>query len=278
MTRVYALLALLGSLLWGTADFLGGTASRRLHALAVVGASQFVGLVAVLAYAGATGRLDDDRAYVPWAVAAGLAGLLGLVTFYIALAAGTMGVVAPIAALGVVVPVLVGLSRGETPSLLQLAGMALALAGVVLASGPELEGGAGARPLVLASVASVCFGITLLFIAEGSETSPPMTLVGMRATTVPIVLLVALIVRSRGGITRGDTPVLVAAGVTDAGANLAFGVASTGGYLSVVAVLGSLYPVVTAGLAALVHGERLRRVQQVGVGAALFGVALLAAG
>ena len=96
-----ALLALLSSLLWGGADFLGGTVSRRLPALLVVGASQFAGLLAITLVAVASGELDAPTGYLPWAVAAGIAGLIGLVAFYSALAMGTMGVVSPIAALGV---------------------------------------------------------------------------------------------------------------------------------------------------------------------------------
>ena len=273
-----AVLALLSSLLWGAADFLGGTASRRLHPLTVVGGSQVVGLLGMLAYAGVTRELAAPRSYVGWAVAAGLAGLVGLTAFYAALAAGTMGVVAPIAALGVVVPIGIGLLGGDAPAAVQVAGMALALAGIVLASGPELSGGAGTRPLLLAALAGACFGLVLVFVAEGSEASAPMTLVVMRATSVALLAGLAAALRSLGGIGRDDLPVLTSVGLADAGANLAFGVASTGDYLSIVAVLGSLYPAVTVLLARVVHGERLRPVQQSGVAATLGGVVLIAAG
>ena len=272
-----ALLALLSSVLWGAADFLGGTASRRLHPLAVVGVSQLTGLIGVTAYAAAVGELGAPLAYVPWAIAAGVAGLVGLAAFYEALAVGTMGIVAPIAALGVVVPVAAGLLGGESPGPWQLAGIVAAVVGVVLASGPELTAGAR-RPLVLAAAAAVCFGFVLLFLKQGSETSAPMTLIGMRLTTVPLVALVALAVRSRGGVRAVDIPLLVAVGFGDAGANLAFGLATRGDDLAIIAVLGSLYPVVTTLLARYVHHERLRRVQQVGVATALSGVVLIAGG
>ncbi len=273
-----ALLALLSSVLWGTGDFLGGTVSRRLRPLAVVGGSQLAGLLAVAVYAAAIGAYDADRGYLPWAIAAGTAGLVGLVAFYGALATGTMGVVAPIAALGAVVPVAAGLLGGDAPSVLQAVGIVVALAGVVLASGPELSGAAGSRPVLLALVAALSFGLVLLCVARGSRSDPTMTLVAMRATTVPIVAVIALVARNIGGIRSADAPGLVVIGLFDAGANLAFAVASTGGYLSVVAVLGSLYPVVTAVLARIVHAERLRPVQQAGVGAAIAGIVLIAAG
>ncbi len=278
--RMAALLALLSSLLWGGADFLGGTISRRLPALLVVGASQLAGLLTVAVVAAAAGELDAPGDYVPWAVAAGLAGLGGLVAFYRALAMGTMGVVSPIAALGVVVPVAVGLGRGERPGALQLLGIVVAILGVVMASGPELSGRAGAKPLLLAAAAAVGFGLALLFIAEGARTSTLMTLVTMRVTSVLVValLLVSLARRTPLRLSTRDLPLIAVVGIGDAAANLTFGWASTRGLVSVVAVLGSLYPVVTVLLARVVHHERLAALQNVGVVAALAGVGLIATG
>ena len=278
------LLALLSSVLWGSSDFLGGTVSRRRMAVLVVGVSQAAGLLTVLLMALAIGAYDDPIGYLPWAIASGLAGMVGLVCFYAALAAGTMGVVSPIAALGVVVPVVVGLARGERPSALQLVGIAIAIVGVVLASGPELQGRAGARPLVLAVVAAVGFGLALLFIAEGSQSSTVMTMVTMRATSVS-VLAVALVVALARGMPRSavalgwrDLGLVAVVGVGDLLANQAYGEASRRDDVSVVAVLGSLYPVMTVLLARFLHGERLGRAQTAGVSAALAGVVLIAAG
>lgn len=279
-----AALALLSSLLWGSADFLGGTVSRRHRAALVVGVSQAVGLVAVVVVAAAAGSFGDDTGYVPWAVLSGLAGVVGLVSFYAALAAGTMGVVSPIAALGVVVPVLVGVARGERPGTLQVVGIVVAIAGVVLASGPELSGRAGARPLVLAGVAAVGFGLALLSIAEGSKSSTLMTLVTMRATSVTLLTTALLVALARGfprrelRLGRVDLLLVALVGLGDVSANLTFGLASTRGLVSVVAVLGSLYPVVTVLLARVLHGERLGAAQSVGVTGALVGVVLIAVG
>ena len=277
-----AALALLSSLLWGSADFLGGTLSRRHRATLVVAVSQAAGLLSVLAVAVLAGAIDDDRGYLPWAVLSGLAGVTGLVCFYAALAAGTMGVVSPIAALGVVVPVFAGLAQGERPVALQAVGIVVAIAGVVLASGPELSGKAGARPVVLAAVAALGFGVALLAIAEGSQHSTLMTLVAMRTTSVTLlgVVLVVAVRRGRAEFTvRGrDLGLVALVGVADLAANLTFGLASRRDDVSIVAVLGSLYPVVTVLLARLLQAERLGRAQTVGVAAALGGVVLIAAG
>lgn len=276
-------LALLSSLLWGSADFLGGTISRRRMAVLVVVTSQAAGLVGIALVALFAGAFDDPTDYLWWAVGAGLAGMLGLVCFYAALAMGTMGVVSPIAALGVVVPVLVGLARGERPATIQLVGITIAVLGVVLASGPELSGRAGARPLLLAALSALGFGLALLFIAEGARTSTLMTLVTMRVTSVT-VLAVALasaarrLARGRLSLDRRDVALVTVTGMADVAANLTFGLASTRGLVSVVAVLGSLYPVVTVLLARVIHAERLGAAQTVGVAGALGGVALIATG
>lgn len=273
-------LALASSLFWGAGDFLGGTLSRRLPAGAVVGVSQALALVAFAVAAWAVGEAASGMPAAGWAfsAAAGIAGLTGLVAFYSALATGTMGVVAPIAALGVVVPLAAGLLAGERPTPVQLAGVALGIVGGVLASGPELAGGTGRRPVALAMLAGFAFGLTLLFLARGSEDSPLLTLVGMRATSVTVLVVLAVAVRSLGGVRRGDLPMLGVIGLLDGGANLTYAIATTAGLLSLVSVLASLYPAVTVVLARVVHHERMTRVQDAGVLAAVVGVVLVAAG
>lgn len=276
-----AALALCASLLWGTADFLGGTAARRLPATGVVLISQAAALVGLLVVAPINGAFSAPAGYIGWAISAALVGVGALVSFYAALAEGTMGVVAPIAALGVVVPVIVGLAQGDRPSAWQGAGVALAIVGVVLASGPEVRGGVGrggGRPLLLAGVAAVGFGTVIVCVAHGARVSTTMTLLVMRATSVAVLAPLAALgtVAVRAG--RRDVPILLAIGAGDVTANAALAVASTRGLLSVVAVLSSLYPAVTVLLARAVHDERLTRVQAVGVSGALVGVVLIASG
>ncbi len=271
-------LALVSSLMWGSADFLGGLRSRTLPAFAVVAGSQALGLVAIAVVAVVSGAGHGSASWVGWAVASGVVGTSALVSFYAALGSGTMGVVSPIAALGTVVPVLIGVLAGERPTRVTLAGLVLALVGAVAASGPELRGGAGTRPVVLAALAGVGFGLALVCIERGSRSDAVMTLTGMRATSVAVFLVVAVALRSVGGLTVRDVPSLALVGVGDVGANLTFALASQRGFLSITAVLGSLYPVVTVILARLLLHERLTRVQLLGVGAALAGVALIALG
>ena len=271
------LLALLSSAMWGTADFAGGLLSRRRPAYAVVGASQAIGLVAATVVALAVGGFGEPRDWLVWAVLAGASGALGLVCFYAALASGTMGVVSPIAALGAIVPVAVGMLSGESPTRLAILGIALALAGAVAASGPELRGDTGARPVLLAAVAGAAFGAALTFLALGAESSPVMTLWGMRATSVAGFALAAAYARNVGGLVVNDLPALAFIGLNDVGANLLFALATQqpGGLVSITSVLASLYPVATVLLAWAILHERLLRIQQVGVATALAGVALV---
>ena len=272
------LLALFSSVLWGGSDFLGGLLSRRRAAYAVVGASQAAGLLAATIAAVVTDGFSAPLGWVVPAMVAAVCGSLGLVFFYAALAGGTMGVVSPIAALGAVVPITGGLLAGEQPSAIASAGIALALIGAVAASGPELQGRAGARSVLLAAVAGVGFGFAMLFIARGAETDAVMTMWGMRLTSVTGFGVVALLARNLGGLRPVDVGPLVVLGVGDVSANLLFGFATQLGYVSVTSVLASLYPVVTVLLATAVLRERMLRIQYVGVTAALAGVALVSVG
>lgn len=273
------ILALLSSLAWGSADFLGGQVSRRYPALFVVGVSQAFGLVFMLVVATATNAWSAPLTYLPWSLLASVSGFIGLACFYRAMATGAVGVVSPITSLGGIAPVALGLASGDSPTAVQYLGLLVALAGVVLASGPELSGEGGATPVLLAVVATFGFGITLCAIAIGSRTSAVMMMTGMRAFTVSILVLIGLLAMARGWRQNVEmnrfTGLMALIGILDVAANLLFGLASATGVLSLVSVLGSLYPVVTVVLAWRVLGERLRPVQYVGVAMALGGVAAI---
>ena len=187
-----------------------------------------------------------------------------------------MGVVAPIAALGVAVPVLLGVAGGEEPSSWTWVGILVAVVGVTLASGPELSGDVSVRPVVLAGVAAVAFGLALYCIDRGARTSTLMTMWGMRLTSVVVFVTIALVVRSVGGVRPREVPPLLAIGCGDVLANVLFAVASSRGQVSVASVLASLYPVVTILLARVVLGERLRLIQRVGAVLSLVGAAVIA--
>jgi uncharacterized membrane protein len=279
-----AVLALASSISWGTADFLGGLQSRRHALLAVLVVSQAVALALLVIAVLAGAPTEHDAAATAWAASVGALGILGLVAFYRALSIGTMSVVAPISATGVAIPVLVGLASGERPGPLQVAGIVLACAGVIVASrqapGEDAEARRAGRAAVgLALVAAVGFGSFFAGIDRAEETGDvAWVLLCARVADVALLGAAAVVLRPRVPRDGGTLATIAAIGALDLLANLLFVLAAGRGLLSVVGVLGSLYPAVTVILARFVLHERLTRTQNAGVLVTLAGVVALAAG
>jgi drug/metabolite transporter (DMT)-like permease len=275
-------LGLTSSLCWGVSDFIGGTQARRLPLLFVMVFSQGVGLLAVIAVVAARGSGPPDLVRLLPAVGGGLAGIVALTGFYRALAIGTMSVVAPIAATGVAVPVIVGVAGGDRPAAAQIVGIVVAVVGVVLASrehGPGIEDRAASRAsIVLALFAALGFGSYFVGIKSSADADVLWALLVSRAAGLGALVSAAAV---RGGV-RCVRPQrlwpLAAMGVLDVSATGLYALATRHGLLSVVAVAASLYPLATVVLARVLLGERVRGVQEIGVAAALAGVVLIAAG
>jgi drug/metabolite transporter (DMT)-like permease len=271
MASVYALIS---SLIWGTADYLGGRLTRTRSSFAVTGGSQPFGLLATLISVAIFGSWELSPQIAINGALSGALGLTGLLAFYTALATGRMGIVSPISSMGVIIPFAIGIISGDQPSPIQLVGVVIAIAGIVLASGPELSGGAPVRP----AYAAFAFGLCVYFMSKGGQINPGMTVVAMRFTQVAIMASIALIMRSNGGLKRSDIKLLAVLGATDAIANVFYTTAAGMGMLSIVAVLGSLFPVVTVVLAWALDKERLMVVQYFGIAIAIGGVAAITAG
>jgi len=271
-------LALLSSVMWGSADFLGGKLSKKFHPMAVTGASQTFGLfVGIILLTIGDGWRHPDLTFNGFAISgllAGITGFIGLISYYAGLATGKMGVVAPITSLSAIIPLLYGIYKGDQPTLTQIVGMAVALAGCFLASGPEVKSGVGFRPIALGLLTAVMFGIALVFMARGSRSGALLTMTSMRFVTVSISIVIALVARTAGGFAKNSYLMLAIIGATDFLANYTLGLATTRGLVSVAMVLGSLFPVVTTLLAYRFLHERLHRVQYTGVFLAVVGVAL----
>lgn len=272
-------LALFSSLIWGSADFEGGRLAKRLPAIAVTGVSQAFGLIFGLIIVVTTGQWRAPafglHGYFFPAIIAGITGYLGLVFLYAGLASGRMGVVSPISSLCAIIPVTVALLSGEHVPFLQGIGIVIALVGAFCASGPEISQGLPLRPVLYAFGAAVGFGTALTFMARGSASSALMTMVIMRLTTFLVSSSIAIKYRSVGGIQKSDVSRLIFVGVADFSANLFLGIASTQGLVSIVMVLGSLFPIMTAVLAFKILHERLHRVQYAGIVLAVVGVAII---
>ena len=265
---------------WGISDFLGGLQSRRLPVLAVLAVSQPAGLVLILVLIPVFGADPISADKLAIAFLAGAASLGGLWAFYAAMAMGTVSVVAPIASLGVVVPVAVGLAQGESPATVQLIGLVAATAGVVILSYEESPEHAGVarRSIILAILAGLGFGIFFTALDAASPDRPGWAILAVRLGGVATVGAALLVSRPNLQGIRPVAPVLVVIGAFDVLANALFAIASTKGILPVVAVGGSMYPAFTIALAHGVLGERLASIQWSGVALALLGVALIAAG
>ena len=279
-TVLGVLLGLASSVSWGISDFLGGVQSRRVPALTVLLVSQPVGLVLALGFALTVGGDALDGGDVALAIGAGVVVSLALAGFYRAMAIGSVSVVAMIGALGVLVPVIGGLAQGDEPGLLQAFGAAAAIGGVVLVA---REPGAAVRSanrtsLILAVLSALGFGAFFLLLSLASHPDPAWTVVVSRLSSVVLLGLAALIVRPSMAIPREILPALVAMGCFDVTANSLFAIATNHGLLSLVGVSSSLYSAVTVLLAWFVLGERMDRIRLGGVGVAIAGVALIAAG
>jgi drug/metabolite transporter (DMT)-like permease len=272
-------LALGASLSWGLGDFLGGLKSRTLHVLTVLVVSQVVGLGAALVWVVASGEGMPSWSATAWAMAAGAAGCLGIATLYRGMAIGAMGIVAPISAVAAVIPFAVGIASGERPGALQVVGILLALTGVAVASRePAARGGGRASGIGLALLAALGFGLYFVFADRAADESVPYAVATARGFSLLLALIAALVVGASLRPGRSSLPALAAVGLCDVGANMLFSLATTMGYLSIVAVLAALYPVVTVALAAVLLHERVAPTQRLGVAGALVGAALITVG
>jgi len=279
MTAV--LLALLTALAYGLANYLGPLMTRRHPLGGVLLVGQVVGVLGSAALVVVRGGAFPDPRHLLLGVVAGICNGAALALLYTAAAAGPISIVAPIGATGSVVPVALALVTGERPSLLQLLGIPLAVLGVVLAAARRSSGGAqhaAVRTIVLAVLSALAFGG---FLAAFGAASRDHTSWAVLVSRLALIVCTGAVLLARPIPVRlpgRELPAVALPGLLLLIGTVAYGLATTRGLVSVVAVLATLAPVVTVGLAVLVLGERLARPQQLGVAVALLGVVLLAAG
>jgi drug/metabolite transporter (DMT)-like permease len=268
-------LALGASLAWGIADFVGPLVGRVLGALRVLFWAQVGGVVAIAAAVAVRGQRPHEWVILLAAPAA-LAGTLGLGAYYRGVAAGAMSVVAPIAGASAIIPVVFGIATGDKPSALQIAGIACALLGVVLAS---LERQEGSRRLAagvgLAVLAAIGFGFYF----------PPMHAAGkadfwwaslvFRTTSLLVVAAAVAARRPDLRVRPRELAIVLGVGIGDTLGNGLYAASSGHGLVSLTAVLASLYPIVTVLLAAAVLGEQTASTQKAGIVLTLAGVILI---
>lgn len=292
-------LALAAAALYGSADFLGGTVSRRASALAVLAVAVPAGAVVMAAAAVLTGVLSGSGlgftgmtwSGAGWAAAAGTCGTLGLIAFYTAFAAMPMSVVAPVTALvATVLPVADAIALGERVAPAVAVGVLVCVVAVVMVSaGPsagEGAGGAGTgwgtsaiRGLLFAGVAGVAFGLFFVFLKNAGSSGVIWPVALSRTVGAAIAFGCCAVARvrplGRAGGWNGAFALALVSGAVDALANVCYVLATRAGLFGLAVVLTSLYPGVTVLLARVVTGERIGRIQRAGLLLAAAGIILV---
>jgi drug/metabolite transporter (DMT)-like permease len=274
-------LALGASLCYGVSNFIGPQLVRRHELVSVLVLSQAAALGACVLYLALDGgqALPSPEVWLALLAGAGNAG--GLIAFYKAAELGPLSVVAPIGAAGAVIPVAWGLASGDSLKLAQAVGLVLAMGGAVLvarrtstaqhsARYPDPRGGA-----LWAAASAAAFGVFLTALPKASAHGRAWALLDARVALV--VLLAVWAGRELSAIRVVRASALIAVpGVLLVIGTIMYTTAAAHGQLSLVSVLGSLFPIVTVGLGMGLLGERLSGFQAVGVAAALTGIVLIA--
>lgn len=270
---------------YGSADFIGGSVSRRAPVFGVVLISQSAGLLLLcLTLPILGGRLARESLWLGGL--AGVAGAFGILLLYAGLAAGRMGIVSPITAgIGAGLPVIWGLVRGEHLAAHAAAGLGITFVAIILCSvsfGEQVAANGLTRfglplgvPEALGS--GLCLGTFFIAIGSIGAGGGLTPLAVARSTSIVALLVAGLAARRKVAIPSRYVLRVIACGALDMLANVCFVLAMGSGMLAIVAILSSLYPAATVILAALINSERLTPPQWTGVVFALTGIALIAA-
>ncbi len=271
------MLALGSAAIWGTGDFTGGEAARRLNQFQVLVISSISGLaiLVVVAYFSGEGIPSEDSLF--WAVSAGAMGGMGLAALYKGLSEGSAAVVAPTAAVvGASIPVFVGYLIDGLLDPMRLAGMLLALMGIWFVS-KEHKGGTGeSRKSVMAgAVAGLGFAGFLIMIAFVDRETMMTSLTAARLSTLVVAL--AMCFRAGKRIPKlGVSKLAIYTGIADVTGNILYVSAQQYIRLDVAAVLSSLYPATTVLMAWIILKQKILGPQWFGLLCCLGGVALIA--
>lgn len=271
---------LLAACCYGVSDFFGGLASRRVAALTASMWGQVIGVpVAGVALLIRGGALNAET--LGWGALAGIGAGVGTAVLYGGLASGRMSVVAPLSGLAAAaIPVVFGTVTGDELAPLTVAGILLALPAVVLVSLQRAP--AGVQPAHLGVWeglgSGVAFALTFVSLARAGSAAggwPPLIAAVVAAAVLGCG---CALTRTALGVPRGARYLVAALGFLGTSATISYSVAGAHGSLSVVAVLGALYPALTVVCARVFLSEKWSRVQIVGLAAAALAATLIAAG
>jgi len=279
MNHLFApiIFSLAASLCWGSGDFSGGLASRRAYVGSVVLTDYTVGLVLLVMLALIGKEPLPAPADLLWGGLAGVVGMIGVLSFYAALARGKMGIAAPVSAvLTAALPVLFSAFTAGLPTSLQLGGFALAGLAIALISWQQRTA-EPSKGLGLALLAGCGFGCFFILISRVHAETTFWSLAAARCASIAVLLPLMRLRRKPLLPPMKGVPLIVLAGVLDALGNVLFVFAAHSGRLDIAAILSSLYPAATVGLSVLVLRERVTRIQALGVLLVLLAVPVISA-
>ncbi len=268
---------LTSAIVWGSGDFVGGLAARKIPQFQVVALAALVGAAIFVPFAILLKEPVPSTASLAWSAAAGISGAIGVAAFYRALSTGASAVVAPTAAVvGAAIPVLVAGILEGWPGPLEAAGIAVGLAGIWLVSrAPTPEKRQGKMEFGLAVLAGVGFAGFFIFIAQVEQEILFAPLIVAKLAALGFAWLV-LVARRQSLPALAQNPLALLAGSLDAGGNLFFFLAQRYTTLAVAAVLSSMYPAATIFLSRMILHERIVRRQVWGVVLCLAAVIMIA--
>lgn len=260
---------------WGTSDFVGGYAARRTNAFLLTAIAHISGLLLMTGVALASNSPFPSRTAVAWALMGGLSGGGALAIFYRALAAGRMGLTAPVAAvLGAAIPTVFGMFREGLPQAVQVVGFALAAAGIWLIS--RTEDDSPTQGIGMAALAGIGFAGFYLCTKQAGDGSAVWIAATSKVASFTLTGLMVLIGRGTREIDFRGIAFGVLAGCLDIIGSVLFIRASQTGRLDAAVVLSSLYPAVTVLLARLILREHFTRWKALGMVSALLAVPMIA--
>jgi len=274
------LVALLSSVFVGLSDFTAGFVGKRVHPLTVVGGGAVVSTLLILGYGVASQQLSFDKVDVVSGVIAGALLLIGTFCYVVALAqGGHMGVTSATTTLLVLVPIIFDIRNQQMPSALTLVGIGVTIGGVILLNVPDMkEGKSSLKPVFLALLAALAYGVEQVVLDTGSQDNITGTLLTVYLFQLLLCIVIAAFARSLGGLSRNDLPLIGLIGLTGALGIAAFSWASTAGDVAVVSMLASLDPIVIVLLALFLLREKLVRIQVIAIVVVIAGSFLVAAG
>lgn len=283
------------ALCWGSADLFARFATRKIGTFRTMLYMQMCGfglLTLVMRQLGGWGRLFDGSGWQPWVwgILAGALNTISTLALYRSFEIGKLSIVAPISASYPVLTMVLSAFTGERMTAARLAGLLLAIAGVILVARGEQVADDG-NPIgdptrtekkrlgvEWALVSAVGFGVMFwllgLRVVPLLGSAPSVWII--RLTSVLATGMVMLAFRQSMAVPpRRDVPWILGVGLLDTCAYVFNNYGMLREQTSVVSVLASLYGAVTVGLAAMFLRERVARLQWVGIAAIFAGIVMI---